>query len=176
MKLNFNPSYFSVTLMLMFLCTKSIYAQVVDDRKLNDTITTTLTSGFDVNVFKDSIAMYSSAIRIDVEMVKGKLIVKKLSANDSLVYKMFKNLDRLKTFDYSIVLRNRNSARIIVPVVILIASYKDSPAKPKISIDNIPKHILKMLDDVGNNKVDFPASQNIYLQPYYFMVSKIVYD
>lgn len=175
MRLN-TTKFFSIILMLTFLFMKSIYAQVVDDRKLNDTITTTLTSGFNINVFKDSIAMYSSAIRIDVEMVKGKCVIKKLSANDSLVYKMFKNFDRLKSFDYSIVLRNRNSARIIIPVVILIASYENGPAKAKISINSIPKQILNMFDDVGNNKVDFPASQNIYLQPYYFMVSKIVYD
>ena len=160
----------------MFFLTTSVHAQMEADRKLNKDVTKILSSGFDLSALKDSIAMYSSAIRIDVKMVKGKCIVQQLSANDSLIYKMFKGLDKLKIIDYSSIIGHRKTARIIIPIVILIARYNNSSPDSKIILYDMPEKIMKMFDSIGHDKLAFPVSKNIYLEPYYALTDKSIYD
>lgn len=77
---------------------------------------------------KDSIALY--AINFSIDLIKnndGKTSVTKISANDSLAYKLFPAYTKLYSINYTSLLGTRKKIRLVIPI--LISNISDTANK-----------------------------------------------
>ncbi|WP_158798770.1 hypothetical protein [Pedobacter sp. L105] len=108
----------------------------------------------------DSIAMYSFTVKINVDYTIKKKPKIKVNVDDSLFYKIFKNIDTLKTIDYSTLMVKRKKAELILPLGLIVLSSKSSSFRPSVDIHAVEYNIYKLLH------VDKEMSSKIYFRPF----------
>jgi len=99
---------------------------------------------------KDSLLIYAFNFELSVAKMDGRNKVSKIKANDSLAYTLFPLYEKLKTVDYSVLMKNKTSARIVIPILM----YGSSEAQKKYKDEN------------GNVLINFKAALNAMVSLY----------
>lgn len=124
---------------------------------------------------KDSIALYSFAIQIDIKKNKNSSI-KNVTSNDSISNVVFKKnyLPFLKKLNYDPILGEAKNATIIIPVAYIVANYKaDDISEKKVPITDLSDKLYKLFNYI---KKDENTPKNyIYLKPMITVVDKAIY-
>lgn len=158
-------------LVVTMLSSMTIHAQNLDKHAITSKIGKQLFSQIDETFFKDSIAIYSFAITIRITHAGKKAIVREVGSNDSVAFKIFRNLDTLKSIDFSKLTSRQRSVRLIVPVAILIMAHKQTPQNGSVLVTDLKQSIEKLFD-VPKPDID----KDIYLDPYIIRMDLNTYD
>jgi hypothetical protein len=158
-------------LIAIILSSMIIKAQNVDKHAITSKIGKQLFFQIDDTFFKDSIAIYSFAITIRITHFGKNAIVREVSSNDPIAFKIFKNLDTLKSIDFSELALGRKSIRLIVPVAILAMAHKQIPLNGSILVSDLGQAIEKLFD-VPKPDLDY----DIFLEPYIVRMDLNKYD
>lgn len=121
---------------------------------------------------KDSLLIYALNFELHISRKKDKALASSIVANDSLAYEMFPAYKKLKTIDFMPIMREKNTARIIIPVLVYGGSemqkkYKDKEGRGLISF-NAAINAVMALNDINNysneNDAEKPLSHRLYKQ------------
>ncbi len=124
------------------------------------------------NRLKDSIAVYTFAIKVTAEKKQTKTIIKKIETNDPLLSgKVLPGLDSLfKDIDFGVFIKGKGIREIIIPIAITINDYNGVKYPTKIDTEDVYNSFNKMFYYNENNfKYDY-----IFLSPKSFLMSKKV--
>jgi hypothetical protein len=109
------------------------------DKKVNKV----LNKQISVNLFKDSIAMYTYNLKLKIVKSKNGISkVKHILASDTLLYRIFPNYKELYIIDYSSLLSGRNEVNLVIPVLVYSLSptgkskYQKQDSQPLVSIQS----------------------------------------
>ncbi len=65
----------------------------------------------------DSIPYFTLNIRVNIEKRNNKTIVKEITSNDPLTFKIFKRIKELKLMDYNDILKNDGKTVLVIPYI-----------------------------------------------------------
>lgn len=127
---------------------------------------------------KDSVALYTFAIELNVVKQKDSTLVKSINVNDSIAKVLYKDFDFLKYINFSSVLKEKKEAILVIPVAIQIAWVnKPTTATAMLKVGNgeILNRIAAMFNlDYKRKKTK--TEHFIYLTPILHLTGTIVYD
>lgn len=127
---------------------------------------------------KDSVALYSFAIELNVVKHKDSTLVKTINVNDSIAKVLYKDFDFLKYINFSSILKEKKEAILVLPVAIQIAWVnKPTTATAMLKVGNgeILDRIAAMFNlDLKRKKTK--TDHFIYLTPILHLTGTIVYD
>ncbi len=103
--------------------------------------------------------MYSFAVKIDIDYSNKNNHTIKINVDDSLFYKMFKDISVIKTYDYSELMAGRTKAQLIIPLGVIALSSKSSSSRPQIDVHALEFSMEKLLH------VDKEKESKIYFRP-----------
>jgi hypothetical protein len=149
-------------------------AQNPSQSKLIDELNKHFSKNLKFSGFKDSVALYTFSIKLDLEVEKNKdqMVVYKI--NDSIGKLIFKDLSFLKTMDYTPLLKDKKQLSVVIPVGVVMARYNETEASPCITIKDLDKKILKLFNVHAGE--DLRNDGLLYLPPFVIYVDKTVYD
>lgn len=127
---------------------------------------------------KDSVALYSFAIELNVVKHKDSTLVKTINVNDSISKVLFKDFDFLKYINFSSVLKEKKEAILVIPVAIQITWInKPTTATPmlKISDGQILDRIAAMFN-MDLKRKQTKTEHFIYLTPILYLAGTITYE
>ena len=120
---------------------------------------------------KDSIAIYTSAIKLKIVKKGLKAFAEKISVSDSIAYTVFYNLDFLKKINYAPLMKSGDTITVIVPVAIMMNGCNTCPPGQMqlLSRSDFTKKILKLFYE----PVDYKASttNGLFLRPAVFILN-----
>ena len=173
LKFVINMKAYIVLLIAFFSINQLSFAQ--SKQKTSEEIEKILISTIDAKDIKDSIALYTFSIKINIKKVKGKSIVNGISFNDVVAKSIFKDINVLKKINYSSFLTTRNSVSLIIPIAYIVANYKvNDLSEKKIDIRNLQDNLYKLFNCIKNENCT--TINNIYLKPIIITVDKAIYD
>lgn len=133
-------------LILFCLITKICGAQ--NTNAVNEKIRDIL-SGPDLNLNDviDTVGLYTFTIKLEVFSGVSKTYVGKISTNNILVSKFYKNLDTLKTLDFTPFFKGKETrATIVIPVAIILAYPKIKVQKPTLDAEKLIEKLYNLFD------------------------------
>lgn len=166
-------------LLLVFLMIQSVGLTAQTNRSLK-TITENIHKLLFMNVnhegVRDSIAVYTTAIKLDIIRGNSSANVKKISVSDSIAYSVFNDLTFLKAIDFAPLAGAKDSITVIIPIAIMMEACNTcSPGQLKLfSRSDYRRKILNLFfnTDAGNSNPE----RYIYLKPYTLIVNNKVDD
>ena len=101
---------------------------------------------------KDSLIIFAINFTLTFEKKVGKLLPKKITANDSLAYQLFPSYKKLRNIDFSAVLGTNTSTELFIPILIYGASpdkmyNKDQEGRPLINLNAAVNASLALTSD-----------------------------
>jgi hypothetical protein len=162
-----------IILVLLFSISKFSFSQ--NKQTTIEEIEKTLASTMDAKDIKDSIALYTFCIQVNIKNVKGKSIVTGISVNDLVAKIIFKDIYLLKKINYSSFLGNKKNISLNIPIAYIVANYKANDlTEKKINIIGIQDNLYKLFN--CTKKGNCITLDSIYLNPIIITVDKAVYD
>lgn len=124
---------------------------------------------------KDSIAFYSFAFKVDVNLVKDSTQITSVTVNDSIAYTVYSNFDFLKEINYASFISAGKRATIIIPVGIIVVNHDFLPSDARqMKIEGLTKNLNKLFDYNELNNDQIP--KYIFLAPCIISTNKAIYD
>ena len=150
-----------------------IGSQVNDLAAVGRQVNECLDSSLQFSAFKDSVAVYGFAFKIELRKVNGKAVVTALTVNDSLAEKIFPQYQLLKEVDYAAVLVGKTKATVIQPVFLVLQGKHRNEEELIVPIANIADNILKVFNYDKITRT--PPTNDIYLTPMVSILNLSVY-
>ncbi|MBC8987496.1 hypothetical protein H9X96_17140 [Pedobacter sp. N36a] len=127
---------------------------------------------------KDSVALYSFAIELNVVKHKDSTLVKTINVNDSIAKVLYKDFYFLKYINFSSVLKEKKEAILVIPVAIQITWInKPTMATPMLKAGDgeILDRIATMFNlDLKQKKLK--TDHFIYLTPILYLAGTKTYE
>lgn len=166
-------------LLLVFLMIQSVGLTAQTNRSL-ETITENIHRLLVWNAnnagVRDSIAVYTTAIKLDVIRADSRANVKKITVSDSIAYSVFNDLTFLKAIDFAPLAGAKDSITVIIPIAIMMEACNTcSPGQLKLfSRSDYRRKIFNLFfnTDTGNSN---PESY-IYIRPLALVLNNSVDD
>ncbi|MEN0095924.1 MAG: hypothetical protein AAGB30_11115 [Pedobacter sp.] len=131
-----------ISLCVAVLITSTLKSQTPIDSNVMVSVFKNLSTG---NIApRDSVALYSLNLQLEVVRGKSGTIVKNISANDKLAFSIFPNYEKLKNLNYSLYMGGKNEIILVIPVLLISSS---------------PEH-TRYKDKDGNALINFNAAAN----------------
>jgi hypothetical protein len=162
-------------LILLFLFVLFQKATAQKEQKIASEIENLLLSDLNGKEIKDSIALYTFSIQIDIKKVKNKTYTA-VSCNHPIAHQIFNNIKVLLNLDYAVFVQKAKNRIINIPVAYLVANYTNAGLKEKyISIKELQNNIYKLFNYSANDSA-YKNDNYIYIKPIIITVDKTVYD
>lgn len=102
---------------------------------------------------KDSLLIYALNFELTVAKVNGKAFASKITANDSLAFRIFPTYSKLKKIDFAGILNGKTRAKIVIPIIMFGSSpeqkkYKDDNGRPLISFNAAVNAAMALNDPI----------------------------
>ena len=148
-------------------------AQTDDLAALEKKVRNCLRSNLQFSVFKDSVAIYGFAFKIELNNVNGKNVVTSVAVNDSFAEKIFPHYQMLKEVDYSAISLGKTKTTLILPVCLILKGKHRYDEELIVPIANIPENILKIF--YFDRRAQSTLTNYIYLTPMVSTLNNTVY-
>jgi hypothetical protein len=161
----------SVIIFIVIL-TSSFFAkaQLSEKNEISRKLTDHLFFQLQHKTFKDSVAIYTFVITVDLTNANKNPVITNVNSTDSLAFKAFKNLDTLKKLDFTSFKFTEKKVRLILPTAIVIKAHNGSKRPGTLLIMDLPELIYKLLK-VSNPNI----RSDIYLNPFVIEVDLSAY-
>ncbi|RYF14394.1 MAG: hypothetical protein EOO42_17900 [Flavobacteriales bacterium] len=161
----------SFTIFLSFIG----FSNAQSTKKTIEEIEKTLFTTIDAREIKDSIALYTFSIKINIRKTKGKVIVNEISSNDPIAHLIFKDVNLLGKINFAPLVANKNNVTLYIPVAYIVANYKlNDTTEKKISLNGLQENLYKLFNFTkSENSI---TENTIYMRPIVITTDKAVYD
>ena len=148
-------------------------AQTDDITTLRKQVHDCLWSNLQFSAFKDSVAIYGFAFKIELNNVNGKTVVTSVAVNDAFAEKIFPHYQMLKEVDYSAISLGKTKTTLILPVCLILKGKHRYDEELIVPIANIPDNILKIF--YFDRNAQSTLTNYIYLTPMVSTLNNTVY-
>lgn len=158
-----------IFLFIYFIKISSISAQDIEKNILMEKIVSQIK--LDNKTLKDSVALYTFNIKLQISGKGKEARVQKMMVSDSLAYGVLTNLDVLYTNDYSTLTKGKPT-EIIIPFAVIVSNHPGRSGEPKISVINLGSKI----ENLFSSKGDLGFDHVIYFDPVIIFTDTNIYD
>ncbi|WP_354330787.1 hypothetical protein [Pedobacter sp. CG_S7] len=142
-----------VVILLSILISMNIVgAQEPNWHELDGKISNMLFPQLDATTLPDSVAIYSFAIKLEIRVNNKEVTVDKITVTDSIAYKLFKEINNLKSINFSSIIGKKKSIDVVIPVSIFIMRSRRNPNKNELRVDNLPKNFSNLFFPFNNQQ------------------------
>lgn len=147
-----------------------VKGQVDQKEEISRELTSRLFYQLQNNELKDSVAVYTFTITIEITNGDKMPIVANVHSSDQLAYKVFPNLDTLRSVDFKKLRFRSKKVRLVLPTAIVIKAHNGSIKPETLQMTDVSNVLYKML------RVEDPnLLSDIYLNPFVIEVDLSAY-